>query len=435
VGQARTLALVWVGALGLALACAEEGGTAGPPDSTGGSGGSGAGTSGDGSLCWAGTEQCGSTCIDVSKDPANCGHCGKICSAGEVCSLGTCAVECGGGTRFCGSFCVNVEIDPAHCGACDAPCASGQLCAGGSCVAQCPGKLVPCLGGCVDTAQDPKHCGACGAKCAVGGCAGGTCHCGDGAQNGNETGVDCGGSCLPCQQGGGCKLITDCVNGLSCTAGTCWVAPPLDSALVGFWRFEGNAQDASGNGNHGTLHGVTSTTGKLGKGYQISEGSCIAVPDSSSLDMVGASGFSLLAWIQNAGGCSSDRGIVLNKEETYELGIECSQNLLQEALQLSDGIWFWSGTAPVTTDGWHHVAVTWDGATVRHYLDGAEVFTRALAGSFADRATGLGIGCRSVPPDASGPGGSFFAGVIDEVAVYSRGLSAAEVQGYYQTSK
>jgi hypothetical protein len=420
----------------VALACAgQDRAGAGPPDNTGGSGGSGAGTGTDGSSCWAGTEQCGAACIDVFKDPANCGTCGKICGAGEVCSLGTCAVECGGGTQFCGSFCVNVATDPAHCGACDTACLSGQLCAGGSCVAQCPGTLQPCLGGCVDTQKDPKHCGACGSKCAVGGCAGGSCHCGDGAQNGDETGVDCGGSCLPCQLGGGCKVITDCVNGLACTAGSCWLAPPLDAELVAFWRLEGNAQDASGNGNHGTVFGATSTSGKLGKGYLFDGSACIAVPDSSSLDMIGKSGFSLLAWVQNAGGCSSDRGIVLNKENTYEVGVECSQNLFQEAIQLSDGNWFWSGTGALTTESWHHVAVTWDGVTVRHYINGSEVFTRALSGSFDDRSTGLGIGCRSVPPDASAPGGSYFVGAIDEVAVYSRGLSAAEVQGYYQATK
>jgi hypothetical protein len=287
----------------------------------------------------------------------------------------------------------------------------------------------------VDADTDPKHCGACGAKCAVGGCSGGACHCGDATQNGDETGVDCGGSCLPCQLGGGCKLATDCVNGLNCTAGTCWISPPVDGSLVAFWRLEGNAEDASENANHGTVFGAVSTTGKLGKGYQVGDGSCIAVPDASSLDMLGKSGFSLLAWMRNAGGCSSDRGILLNKENTYEVGIECSQNLMQEAIQLADGNWFWSGSAPVGVGTWQHVAVTWDGATVRHYVDGAEAFTRPLAGSFEDRSTGLGIGCRGVPPDGSGPGGSFFSGVIDEVAIYSRGLSAGEVQGYYQATQ
>ena len=203
---------------------------------------------------------------------------------------------------------------------------------------------------------------------------------------------------------------------------------------MGYWPLNGDAQDFSGNGNHGVVHGATLAPGKIGQGYSITSG-CISVPDSASLDMVGKSGFTLLAWVQNAGGCASDRGIVLNKEETYEIGIECATNLLQEAIQLSDGLWSWAGTGAVSVGSWQHVAVTWDGATVRHYVDGAEVYTRALAGAFADRATGLGIGCRSVPADASAAGGSFFLGVIDEVAVYSRGLSAAEVQAHHQAAQ
>ena len=36
-------------------------------------------------------------------------------------------------------------------------------------------------------------------------------------------------------------------------------------SLVGWWRFEGNANDSSGNGNNGTIYGASLDTGKLGK--------------------------------------------------------------------------------------------------------------------------------------------------------------------------
>jgi hypothetical protein len=194
--------------------------------------------------------------------------------------------------------------------------------------------------------------------------------------------------------------------------------------------------DASGNGNHGSLVGASSTTGKVGNAYRFSDGSCVGVPDSQSLDMIGGTAMTMMAWIQNDGGCASDRGIVLNKENTYEVGIHCAENLAQEAIQLSDGSWFWSGTGPVVTGAWHHLAVTWDGATVRHYLDAVEVFTRDLAGAFEDRATGFGIGCRSVSTDGTtASAGSFFVGVIDEVAIYRRALSAAELSAYHQATR
>jgi hypothetical protein len=45
--------------------------------------------------------------------------------------------------------------------------------------------------------------------------------CNDGIQNGNETGVDCGGSCPACQLGQGCSTNTDCQATTTCSGGTC----------------------------------------------------------------------------------------------------------------------------------------------------------------------------------------------------------------------
>lgn len=50
--------------------------------------------------------------------------------------------------------------------------------------------------------------------------------CFDGVANGSETGVDCGGTCKPCEVGGGCKVGPDCVSGV-CSGGTC-IAPSCD---------------------------------------------------------------------------------------------------------------------------------------------------------------------------------------------------------------
>jgi hypothetical protein len=50
-----------------------------------------------------------------------------------------------------------------------------------------------------------------------------TIPCGDGTRNGAETGVDCGGSCLPCVEGEGCLVDADC-RSRSCVSGSC--APP-----------------------------------------------------------------------------------------------------------------------------------------------------------------------------------------------------------------
>jgi len=212
--------------------------------------------------------------------------------------------------------------------------------------------------------------------------------------------------------------------------------PPLDDALVGFWRFEGGAEDASGNGNDGMVVNATTVPGQVGSAYNFSDGACITIPDSASLDMTGSSTLTMMAWVRFTGGCTEDRGIVLNKEDAYELAVHCLDSRVQEAIQIETLGWAWNGTGLASLDIWQHVAITWDGTTVRHYLNAVEVFSRAQAGALPDRATGFGIGCRDV--EANGGTAlirSFFSGDIDELAVYSRALTAAEIQSYHEQSK
>ncbi len=68
-------------------------------DGSGGDGGGGDGAGGDGAVdappdvpaCEAPKKLCGGLCLDVSADPANCGDCGKVCAAPNVCAAGTCS--------------------------------------------------------------------------------------------------------------------------------------------------------------------------------------------------------------------------------------------------------------------------------------------------------------------------------------------------------
>src|SRR2546421_263374 len=59
-------------------------------------------------------------------------------------------------------------------------------------------------------------------------CAGSTtARCDDGVRNGDETGVDCGGSCPRCQDGAGCRISADCVDD-TCKGGMCGPAACVD---------------------------------------------------------------------------------------------------------------------------------------------------------------------------------------------------------------
>jgi hypothetical protein len=129
--------------------------------------------------CSAGYAQCGSACVDVSSDVANCGACAHACSgATSVCSNGVCAATCAAGLTNCAGSCVDPNVAHAHCGACPSSCPSGEVCQGGACAASCAAGFSSCAGGCHNLMTDPTSCGSCGHACTGDQtCSGGTCAC------------------------------------------------------------------------------------------------------------------------------------------------------------------------------------------------------------------------------------------------------------------
>jgi hypothetical protein len=198
--------------------------------------------------------------------------------------------------------------------------------------------------------------------------------------------------------------------------------------------------DTSTNGNHGTVTGgAVRAAGKVGYGYRYpADGACIRVPDAPTLSVRGGTAFTIIAWVSHGGTCAADRGIILNKEVQLEAGVNCSTSTLQSAVYTSTTAWTWRGTKALAPTTWQHVAVTWDGATVRHYVDGALANEYPLGGVLVDRPTGMGIGCRRVAADGigsiDGPISSFI-GTLDEVALYTRAWTAAEVQAYVAATR
>jgi hypothetical protein len=149
---------------------------------------------GAGTSCPAQQQACpnatgsGMFCTDFSKDPANCGACGRICPGGTNCQTGICsAPTCSAPATACvgsgGTFCADLSRDAANCGACNQACAANAICTGGVC--QGGAGTYPGLGACTGTGgapfctnllNDQGNCGSCGTKCAATeSCFSGTC--------------------------------------------------------------------------------------------------------------------------------------------------------------------------------------------------------------------------------------------------------------------
>lgn len=78
----------------------------------------------------------------------------------------------------------------------------------------------------------------------------------------------------------------------------------------------------------------------------------------------------------------------------------------------------------VVVGTWQYIAATFDGTTKRMYVNGTEVATGAMANALTYDVQPLWIGCDS----NSGTFGMRFNGALDEVQLYNRALSLAEIQ-------
>jgi hypothetical protein len=77
---------------------------------------------------------------------------------------------------------------------------------------------------------------------------------------------------------------------------------------------------------------------------------------------------------------------------------------------------------------WYHYVGTYDGATVRAYLNGAQVAHTAFAGGAIAAGTGPDINVGRDPAYA----GDYFVGSIADVRLYAQALSAAQIMSLYQ---
>jgi hypothetical protein len=81
-----------------------------------------------------------------------------------------------------------------------------------------------------------------------------------------------------------------------------------------------------------------------------------------------------------------------------------------------------TGTANTALNAWTYLAATWNGTTLRLYVNGVEVGSRALTGTIRTSTGVLRIGGNTVWSE-------WFRGLIDEVRVYNRALTLQEIQG------
>jgi hypothetical protein len=202
------------------------------------------------------------------------------------------------------------------------------------------------------------------------------------------------------------------------------------AGMVAWWRADGNALDAAG-GDHGTLVGNAAYgVGEVGQGFLLDgRGSGVAVGYATNLQL---QNLTIESWVRRASATvvssnASDDGLIFsfgNGGYGFGLGFNGGQPLFSkigtDALRVGPAI---------GDTNFHHLAVTKSGVEVVFYVDGAAYPAPAYESTFSF-TTPAAVGIKGDDYRV----GSFW-GMIDEVSVYNRALSAPEVQAIYAAGR
>ena len=194
--------------------------------------------------------------------------------------------------------------------------------------------------------------------------------------------------------------------------------------------------DASGNGSNGVLqNGSTWTTGKFGTGVKFDGSNDVVYVSSPTALNTVKTGVTVSAWVYRNANQSGDVSVVSREVgktwyEHYYLGFKDGKS--QWYVNTSSGYSNMGLGATAPVGQWTHVVGTYDGSTVRFYVNGVQQYSTPHSGTFATDTTGLTIGANH--NGANHAAEEAFNGNIDEVNVYAYALSAQEVTQLYQAT-
>jgi hypothetical protein len=194
------------------------------------------------------------------------------------------------------------------------------------------------------------------------------------------------------------------------------------NGLVGWWPFNGNANDESGNNDHGIVINCTLTQDRFGatnSAFSFNNGVI-------ELNNTNYAEYSLHTWLKyvNVG---PDTSIFFSKEDSY-----C--NYLTSLPDSPQNTGYWAEVSNASSSGgflvensldtsYHHIVVTYDQLSTKFYFDGVLAEQSSfIQGPLRTTDTNKFVGAR------------FGGGTIDEVGMWNRALTEEEVQNLYNAN-
>ena len=213
------------------------------------------------------------------------------------------------------------------------------------------------------------------------------------------------------------------------------------NGLVGYWGFNGNANDQSGNGNNGTVNGATLTTdrnGNANSAYSFNGlSNFIRILNNNNLNIQSGQSLSISFWIKHdINNSNIDKYIVTRYNQgdfsnsTYGVGTgqtgngyfyvqpqaNINGNELRGNINLNDG-------------NWHNIVVVWENGNknslfVDNVLDVDNIYN-ALGNINNNNDLIFGCGVNLT---------QFYSGKIDDISIYNRALTQTEITQLYNSN-
>jgi hypothetical protein len=204
---------------------------------------------------------------------------------------------------------------------------------------------------------------------------------------------------------------------------------PTDG-LVGWWPFNGNANDESGNGNDGTVNGATLTPDRnniANSAFGFSN-STISVPHNSSLGIEQSSGHTISLWAYMTGTQNVQHLVGKrpngSQQFNWQIAFNYPANVGLSYGGSVSGTFFGVVTQyQIPINQWIHVVGTYNANSYSLYINGVLILNESASNFYAD------VNC----PLTFGNSGGFQAynGTLDDIGIWNRALTPAEIQALY----
>ena len=210
---------------------------------------------------------------------------------------------------------------------------------------------------------------------------------------------------------------------------------PIPSGCVAWWQGNGNANDAQGTNNGVLRNGAAVTNaGMVGQAFKL-DGADDYVEFAGATSLPISTAITIETWIKPDR--TNDTGTIVCNKQVYDgtwyLGTSPGGELrVAVGGPFSGGYWAYTTNAVIPVGQWSHVALTFDTQTqvLRMFANGAElgVAFYPSQGNVSSLVSQTPVRIGTIYTSQFT---EFFAGLVDELALYNRALSPTEIQAIY----